>query len=194
MTWCSSVFRIYWTIPAILDDIDVIINVGDGDTAHTGGEWWSVPAILEAVRGFVYKGGGFIGVGEPSGHQYQGHYFQLASVLGVEKETGFTLGYDKYNWEEHPHFILEDAGEVDFGEGKKNIFALEGARVLIQREKEVQMAVNEFGKAVGSTSADFHTVLRTVGSCIARCYGVPIVKTSFTPGSAAITVWMSTYI
>ncbi len=135
--------------PAILDDIDVIINVGDGDTAHTGGEWWSVPAILEAVRGFVYKGGGIIGVGEPSGYQYQGHYFQLASVLGVEKETGFTLGYDKYNWEEHPHFILEDAGEVDFGEGKKNIFALEGARVLIQREKEVQMAVNEFGKGRG---------------------------------------------
>ena len=26
--------------PAILDDIDVIINVGDADTAHTGGEWW----------------------------------------------------------------------------------------------------------------------------------------------------------
>ena len=68
-------------------------------------------------------------------------------MLGVEKETGFTLNYDKYNWEEHPeHFILADTTKpVDFGEGKKNIYAYEGAQILVQREKEVQMAVNEFG-------------------------------------------------
>ena len=132
--------------PAILDDIDVIINVGDADTAHTGGEWWENPKIIEAIRGFVYNGGGIIGAGEPSGHQYQGHSFQLANVFGVEEETGFTLGYDKYNWDEHEHFILEDSEEVDFGEGKKNIYALPSATILVQKEKEVQMAVNEFGK------------------------------------------------
>ena len=137
--------------PAILDEIDVILNVGDGDTAHTGGAEWEDPAISAAIRGFVHQGGGFIGVGEPSGHPYQGRYLQLASVLGVEKETGFTLNYDKYNWEQHPdHFILADAGgDVDFGEGKKNIYALENTRILIQREKEVQMAVNTFGRGRG---------------------------------------------
>ncbi|MBQ9989763.1 MAG: 1,3-beta-galactosyl-N-acetylhexosamine phosphorylase [Lachnospiraceae bacterium] len=136
------------TDTSVLNDIDVIINVGDGDTAHTGGIAWEDPAIVSAVREFIYRGGGFIGVGEPSGHQYEGHYFQLATVMGVEKETGFTLNYDKYNWEEHPdHFILADTTkEVDFGEGKKNIFAYEGTRILVQREKEVQMAVNTFGK------------------------------------------------
>ncbi len=134
--------------PAILDSIDVIINVGDGDTAHTGGIHWEDPAIVCAIRSFVHRGDGFIGVGEPSGHQYQGHYLQLASLLGVEKETGFTLNYDKYNWDEHPdHFILADCqGEVDFGEGKKSIYALEDAQILVQRGKEVQMAVNAFGK------------------------------------------------
>ena len=133
--------------PALLDSIDVIINVGDGDTAHTGGYEWADPAISAAIRKFVYNGGGFIGVGEPTGHQHQGHYLQLASLLGVEKETGFTLGYDKYNWEQHPdHFILEDVkGEVNFGEGKKGIYALPGAWILVQRDKEVQMAVNSFG-------------------------------------------------
>ena len=132
---------------SILDKIDVIINVGDGDTAHTGGAEWEDPAISSAIRKFVHNGGGFIGVGEPSGHQYQGHYLQLASILGVEKETGFTLNYDKYNWEAKPdHFILKDvAGEVDFGEGKKSIFAYEGTDILVQKEKEVQMAVNSFG-------------------------------------------------
>ncbi len=132
----------------ILDDIDVIINIGDGDTAHTGGIYWENPTILESIRGFIHKGGGFIGVGEPSGHQYQGRFLQLAGVLGVEKETGFTLNYDKYNWEQNrEHFILKDVtGEVDFGEGKKNIYAFEGTEILIQKDKEVQLSVNEFGK------------------------------------------------
>ena len=132
----------------VLDGVDVLINVGDGDTAHTGGGEWEDPAVAAAVRGFVYNGGGIVGVGEPSGHQYEGHYLQLAGVLGVEKETGFTLGYDKYNWDEHPgHFILEDCTKpVDFGEGKKGIYALPDTEILVQREKEVQMAVHAFGK------------------------------------------------
>lgn len=133
--------------PSVLERVDVLINVGDGDTAHTGGAVWENPAVSAAIRAFVYRGGGFIGVGEPSGHQYQGHYFQLADMLGVEKENGFTLNYDKYNWEEkRGHFILADVeGEVDFGEGKKNIYAYEGTDILVQRDKEVQMAVHEFG-------------------------------------------------
>ena len=52
--------------PAILDDIDVLINVGDGDTAHTGGSWWSNPVISATVKKFVYEGGGIIGIGEPT--------------------------------------------------------------------------------------------------------------------------------
>ena len=134
--------------PHLLDSLDVIINVGDADTAHTGGIWWEDPEISSAIRKFVWNGGGFIGVGEPSGHPYQGHILQLATVLGVEEENGFTLNYDKYNWEEHPdHFILQDADRpIDFGEGKRNIYALEGTEVLVQRNKEVQMAAHDFGK------------------------------------------------
>ena len=137
--------------PAILDSVDVILNVGDGDTAHTGGSEWEDPAISVPIRRFIHRGGGIIGVGEPAGHQYQGRYLQLAGELGVEKETGLTLNYDKYNWAEHrDHFILEDVpGEVDFGEGKKNIYALEGTTILVQREKEVQLAVKDCGRGRG---------------------------------------------
>ncbi len=133
--------------PGALDGVDVLLNIGDGDTAHTGGPVWEDPEIPAAVRSFIHRGGGFIGVGEPSGHQYQGHYFQLAQALGVEKETGATLGYDKYNWEEHPdHFILRDCpNEVDFGHCPADIYALPGAQVLIQRDRDVRLAVNEFG-------------------------------------------------
>ncbi len=131
---------------SVLDGVDVIINVGDADTAHTGGYYWKNPVICDAIRRFVWNGGGFIGVGEPTGHQSQGRFLQLADVLGVEKEHGFTLGYDKYNWDNHSHFITEDASEqIDFGEGMKSIYALPDSTVLVQREKEVQLAVNEYG-------------------------------------------------
>ena len=138
------------TDPSLLDDIDVIINVGDADTAHTGGSYWEDPAIPAAIRRFVWNGGAFIGIGEPSGHQYQGRFIQLADVLGIEKETGFTLNYDKYNWDTHRHFITEDctggAAAIDFGEGKKNIYALDDTVILVQKDKEVQLAVNDYGK------------------------------------------------
>lgn len=134
--------------PRILEGVNVLLNVGDGDTAHTGGAVWEDPVIAAAIRGFIWNGGGFIGVGEPSGHQYQGRYIQLAGALGVEKETGFTLNYDKYNWQEHPeHFILADlSGAIDFGEGKKSIYALEGTDVLVQHDREIQMAARDYGK------------------------------------------------
>lgn len=132
----------------VLDGVDVLINVGDADTAHTGGVAWEDADILAAVKEFIYNGGGIVGVGEPSGHQREGRFLQLAGVFGIEKETGFTLNYDKYNWdEETDHFILQDCTKpIDFGEGKKNMYAFEGTTILCQREKEVQMAVHEFGK------------------------------------------------
>jgi 1,3-beta-galactosyl-N-acetylhexosamine phosphorylase len=142
--------------PSILDKIDVILNVGDGDTAYTGGEWWLDTDIVTAVKKFVHRGGGFIGVGEPAAHQANGRYFQLTNILGVEQERGFTLGYDKYNWDEHDHFITADCKSdadgkkvIDFGEGKKNVFALEGTTILRQIDKEVQLSVNEFGQGRG---------------------------------------------
>ena len=135
----------------LLKKFDVVINVGDADTAQSGGENWIDETIITAVREFVYNGGGFIGVGEPAAHQWQGRFIQLDDVLGVEEEHGFNLNTDKYNWEEHRnHFILKDAeGEVDFGEGKKNIYALPETEILIQKDQEVQMAVKTFGKGRG---------------------------------------------
>lgn len=144
-----------------LKQFDVVINVGDADTAQSGGEYWCDEEIITAVKDFVYNGGGFIGVGEPAAHQWQGKFFQLDDILGVERENGFTLNTRRYNTEEHrDHFILADAnGEVDFGEGKKNIVALDGTTVLIQNAgelpfavrhaEEVQMAVKSFGKGRG---------------------------------------------
>ena len=81
--------------PKVLNDIDVIINVGGAYTAHSGGSAWADETIVTAVKEFIYNGGGFIGVGEPTAYQWEGRYFQLANALGVEKENGFNLNTDK---------------------------------------------------------------------------------------------------
>lgn len=133
--------------PDILGECQAVINVGDAYTAPSGGAYWKNPALTCAVKKYVARGGGFIGVGEPSAYQREGRYFALAGVLGVDKEIGFSLSTDKYNWEEHSHFISEDCeGEIAFGEGMRNIYALPEATVVKNVNGDVQMAVNEFGK------------------------------------------------
>lgn len=130
-----------------LEGVDVLVMVGDADTAHTGGVLWENPETAARIRRFIHEGGGCIGIGEPSGHQANGHFLQLASAFGVEKETGFTLNYDKYNKQAHEHFIVAEVEDaIDFGEGKKGIYALEGSTVVALKDGDVQLAVNDFGK------------------------------------------------
>ena len=141
-------------------DIDVIINAGDAYTAYSGGEYWANEKLVETVRAWVREGHGFLGVGEPTAYAKNGRFFQLADILGADKELGFTLGEDKYNIQKTAHFITEDVtGEIDYGEGMKNIYALDGAEVLditfSDRFKrnvnvgEVKLAANAYGKGRG---------------------------------------------
>lgn len=137
-------------------DIDVIINAGDAYTAFSGGKEWLDERLQVSIRKFVYEGGGFIGVGEPTACEGNGRYFQLADVLGVDEEIGFTLSNDKYNIQKQPDELTEGLKEIDYGEDKKNIYALDGTKVLditfSDRFKrsvnvgEVKMAINEYGK------------------------------------------------
>ncbi|MBQ5927053.1 MAG: 1,3-beta-galactosyl-N-acetylhexosamine phosphorylase, partial [Clostridia bacterium] len=141
-----------------LSEFDVVINAGDAGTAWSGGENWADEKVLTEVRKFVYNGGGFIGVGEPTALQRNGKFFQLSDVLGVDKECGISLGEDKHNLTAvKEHFILDGIETpVDYGEDKKNIFALDGTSIMdivfSDRFKrnysvgEVKMATNVYGK------------------------------------------------
>ena len=128
--------------------IRVIINAGDAYTAFSGGDVWKDPALVCALRRFVDEGGGFIGVGEPTACQYQGRFFQLSDVLGVDRELGFSLSTDKYNELNREHFILEDVkGEVDFGEGKSRIYAQgEHYQILNMDGQYSRLVVNAYGQ------------------------------------------------
>lgn len=132
----------------IPEDIKVIINAGDAYTSWSGSENWIDERVVTALRRFVDNGGGFIGVGEPSAYQYQGRFFQLSDVLGVDREMGFSMSTDKYNTMDSNHFILEDIdGEVDFGEGMTRVYAQGDHYQILNMDKEYsRLVVNEYGE------------------------------------------------
>lgn len=133
-------------------DIDVIINAGDAGTAFSGGEEWLDEKLVTTIRQWVYNGGGFVGVGDPTAVHHGGRFFQLADILGVDKELGFTLSTDKYfKAALDSHFITEDRNsDFDFGESKHDIYALSAATEIIEySNNEVHMAANAYGKGRG---------------------------------------------
>ena len=100
----------------IPEDVDVIINAGDAGTAWSGGDEWLDEQIVTAVRRFVWEGGGFVGVGEPSAVQRGGRYFQLADVLGWIKSRASALSTDKYHvTQADSHFITQDVPRDESG-------------------------------------------------------------------------------
>lgn len=131
------------------EDIDVIINAGDAHTAFSGGDVWKGSEFISIIREWIYNGGGFVGIGEPTAVENGGHFFQLADAFGVDKELGFTLHTDKYFHNEvDKHFIKEDKVEdFDFGEGMKNIYATKASTKIIEYNNgEVNIASNEYGR------------------------------------------------
>lgn len=134
------------------EDVDVIINAGDAGTAFSGGEEWLDEKLVTTIRRWVYEGGGFVGVGEPSAVHRGGRFFQLADVLGVDKELGYSLSTDKYFVKQlDRHFITEDlAGSIDFGEGMKNVYALgPDTEIAEYSNHEVHLSAHPYGKGRG---------------------------------------------
>lgn len=133
-------------------DIDVIINAGAAQTAYSGGEQWLDTKIVTAIRKFVYDGGGFVGIGEPSAVHGGGRFFQLADVLGVDKELGFSLSTDKYfNKEMENHFLKEDRKTAfDFGESVQNVYALsEDTEIAEYSNGEIHVSSHKYGRGRG---------------------------------------------
>jgi 1,3-beta-galactosyl-N-acetylhexosamine phosphorylase len=145
-------------IPA---DIKVIINGGKSRTAWSGDTLWADVLVQKNIREFVANGGGFIGMFEPSAFENQGSYFQLADVLGVQREVGLTLNnraklkLDTIT----SHFIVQDrTSEFNPQTFIDEVYAVDAnAKILAQKGKHVLAAANEYfgGRAVYLAGFDF---------------------------------------
>jgi len=143
-------------------EIGVIINWGRANSAWSGGKNWLDVDVVEKIRQWIYKGGGFIGVEDPTACEKNGRFFQLADVLGVQKEVGNTLGWCKNIKPaiNKNHFIIEDAaGDINIGTNNSTVY-LSSAKteLLAGTPDKVLLATHAFGKGRAVYMADYlHT-------------------------------------
>ncbi len=142
-----------------ISSYDAIITCGLTNTSFHGYQKWIDPKIVTAIRKYVDDGGAFIGVGDPSGYQYEGRFIQLSDVLGIEKENHFTHFEKRDNFEVlQNHWIFDgvDMSYVGFNRFIRNMYPV-GAKVLFnefdfeypkgsQNASNVHFAINEYGK------------------------------------------------
>ncbi|KJY74799.1 1,3-beta-galactosyl-N-acetylhexosamine phosphorylase [Vibrio nigripulchritudo] len=132
----------------INDDIKVVINTGDANSAWSGGEHWDNPQVLVALRKFVAQGGGLLGVSDPSAFQKNGRYFQLGDVFGLEKETALTMGRVAMPVElDREHFLAKHLnGSVDFGNPSYVYPQAEDLSVIAAQGQHLALTAREYGE------------------------------------------------
>ena len=131
-----------------LDEYGVILNMGDAMTSWSGGENWADSEVVSKIREWVYNGGGFIGIGEPSAYNVNGKLFALSDVLGVQKEAGLTASHNKpVVTVEKNHFITADIkGGIDYGEGMSMVYPVGNTMILDEANRSSNLCANDYGK------------------------------------------------
>lgn len=133
--------------------VKVIINCGREGSAWSGGHEWRDPVVNEVLTRWVQKGGGFIGIGEPSAVPEPGELFKLSHVLGVDRDRGERIANGKYQYDvsDEPHFITADLTDaLDFGKDVDGIYALgPGAAVLADHDDSPRITTHRFSKGRG---------------------------------------------
>lgn len=116
-----------------LEGVDVLINAGAAGSAWSGGMAWADSKVTGEISRWVYEGGVFLGVGEPSAAPGAAAYFRMAAVLGVDEDTGARVCHGRRTYE-----LTESCGLIPAGasvRGRKGIF-LTSADTEVLREED----------------------------------------------------------
>lgn len=133
-------------------EVKTIINCGREGSAWSGGHYWDEPRVNEVLTRWVQKGGGLIGIGEPSAAPEPGQFFKLSHIWGVDRDRGERIANGKYKYvapgAEERHFITADLEcELDFGKEVDGIYSLGASvQVLAEKDNSPRVATNSFGK------------------------------------------------
>lgn len=118
-----------------LEGLDVVINAGYAGSAWSGGDCWKDDAVVEKITEWVYKGGAFIGVNEPSAVPGYDTYFRMAHILGVDEDKGERVCHGRWMFE-----VKEDYGIVPPQakiKKKTGIYLTDGRAEILQAEEGV---------------------------------------------------------
>ncbi len=123
------------------EGVRVLINMGEAGTAWSGGRHWDDPKVVTALRDWVRRrGGGLIGVGDPSAFPKGGRYFQLWDLFGLDRKEGQGMNTRNPVAIEVPdHFILRDQpAPASLGWTKDRAYLIgRTAQVLAQQKVRV---------------------------------------------------------
>lgn len=131
-----------------LDRLDVVINAGSAGSAWSGGKAWENEKITEKLTRWVYEGGTFIGIKEPSATPGYDTYFRMAHVLGVDEDRGERICHGKWKYE-----LAEIKGLIPEGaevKRQENIYLTDGkALVLMEKGGIPVLTVYSAGRGKG---------------------------------------------
>ena len=133
-----------------LKDVNIVINAGRAGTAWSGGDAWKDAELVSRIQEWVYKGGVFLGVGEPSATEGYQDYFRMAQVLGIDEDTGARVCHGRWRYtldEETQKLLIPEGADVP---GRQYLMLTDGkARVLAEKNGIPAAVINDFGKGKG---------------------------------------------
>lgn len=140
-----------------LENVDVVINAGMAGSAWSGGDAWKDEAVIEKLTRWVYEGGTFIGVGEPSAVAGYDSYFRMAHVLGVDEDTVDRVCHGKWSFavdEAAADQVIPEGALIP--EGVKCHLTDGKASVLAEHNGNPLLVRNAFGKGQGIYLSKFN--------------------------------------
>lgn len=139
-----------------LEGTDVVINAGRAGTAWSGGANWDDADLVAKLQEWVFKGGIFLGVEEPSACEGADTFFRMSQVLGVDKDTGARVCHGKWQYEADASVsakIFKAGTSVPCND---HIYLTDGtANVLLEQDGDILATIHDFGKGKGVYLAGF---------------------------------------
>lgn len=142
----------------------MVINAGYAKSAWSGGDAWKDDELVEILTKWVYDGGAFLGVNEPSAVEGYDTCFRMAHVLGVDKDTGERVNHGKWDFKvEHTEKRIPDGVHI---RAKEGIYLTDGtAKVILQEGGMPVLSVHGFGKGKGFIYLPLPLVMPIQGFC-----------------------------
>ncbi len=183
-----------------LKDVDVVINAGYAGSAWSGGDNWKDEEVVSKLTEWVYNGGTFIGVDEPSAVAGYDTYFRMAHVLGIDEDTGARICHGKWQYDVSPVDGLMPEGSSI--RGRSGLYLTDGkARVVAEADGSPAMTINDFGKGKGiymshynisleNTRMLFNTILFAGGEALDGEYITdnPYTECAYYPASNMLVI------
>jgi beta-D-galactosyl-(1->4)-L-rhamnose phosphorylase len=131
-----------------LKDIDVVINAGYAGSAWSGGKHWHDHKSVDILTKWVYEGGTFIGINEPSAVEGYDNFFRMAHVLGIDEDRGDRVSHGK--WKYNAAQVQDLVPEGACIKPKSGVYLTDGcAEVLAEAKGMITLSSNNFGKGKG---------------------------------------------